>query len=129
VDRLESVERGGLRDSQLIRLRKLGVECSLLGLGLGNMDFATLRRLRATQMKLSETFSGFSYIAGERLLRASVDLGRDLSRSILVPNLTSAADLAAAKVAGIDYGLGKAVGEVMALEELLATIARQRRVS
>ncbi|GAO52898.1 hypothetical protein NMD1_00865 [Novosphingobium sp. MD-1] len=130
VDRLESVERGGLRDSQLIRLRKLGVECSLLGLGLArNMDFATLRRLRATQMKLSETFSGFSYIAGERLLRASVDLGRDLGRSILVPNLTSAADLAAAKVAGIDYGLGKAVGEVMALEELLATIARQRRVS
>lgn len=130
VDRLESIDRGGFRDSQVIRLRKLGVECSLLGLGhTANMDFAALRRTRATQMKLSESFSGFGYIAGERVLRAVSDLGRELSRSILVPNLASEADLAAAKVAGIDYGLGKAVGEVMALEELLATIARQRRVS
>lgn len=130
VDRLASIDRGGFRDSQVIRLRKLGVECSLLGLGhTGNMDFAALRRTRATQMKLSDTFTGFGYIAGERVLRAASDLGRELSRSILVPNLASEADLAAAKVAGIDYGLGRAVGEVMALEELLATIARQRRVS
>lgn len=130
VDRLETIVRGGVRDSQLIRLRKLGVDVSLLGLGLAkNIDFSSLRRMRATQMKLSETFKGYSYIAGERLLRATSELGRELSRPILVPNLASPADLAAAKTAGIDYGVGKAVGEVMALEELLATIERQRRVS
>ena len=130
VNNLDTVIRGGVRDNQLVTLRKLGVECSFLGLGLKEtIDFASLRRQRSTQMKLCDTLSGYSYIAGERLLRASADLGREVSRSIFVPNLTTEADVAAAKAASIDYATGKAVGEVMALDELMATLQRQRRIS
>ncbi|WP_292960322.1 hypothetical protein [Novosphingobium sp. UBA1939] len=130
VDRLETVARGSSRDNQLLRLRKLGIECSLLGLGANRgIDFATLRRLRATQMKLSETFSGYGYIAGERLLRASGDLGRELGRTLFIPNLVTQADLAAAQTAGMDYGVGRAVGEVMTWEELVTAAQQQQRVS
>lgn len=101
-------------------LGELGVSFSLDDFGTGYSSFAHLASLPITILKLDKGFVADMALHGERarLVRAMINLARNLGLEVVAEGVETAADLALLQQYGCDQGQGYLISKALPMTEL-----------